>query len=240
MSVRVFDPRPEAPNAAYQPLAPGGWSARRRQPPVPGILESFLFPFRGEALKWWILTTVVPLTGFLVPGLILHIIRQTAAGDDVMPDWPDWGNLLTRLVEGLATLALAVPPALLSAGAWWLVPDEPGTLHLLFLPLVAAVSLLSYCLWQIALGATAVYDDWSFALRVDLHLRAIAKCWDSILRLFVLRVFLLGAVILALASFAAPPILLIATPFLTLSSAHFIGLTFRERKEAMDIVYLYA
>ncbi len=117
---------------------------------------------------------------------------------------------------------------------------------------MAAVAVLIYPLllavWMIALGATAVYDDMSISLRVDLHFRALGTCWKSVLGIFVrLFVFALlaAAVSVAFAPDPSSPSNLVVTAlpaiviqvYVALDVAHMIGLTFRRHGRALAAIY---
>ncbi len=234
------------------------------------FLDAMGYPFRGlgshlyfaylALMAVFTLLSFIPVVGcliplfsilvaLLIPGLLFAIIRTTAAGDNELPDWPDFTEISDRLGEVFATL-LVMATALLPAAAllWYsdcsiaafrnLSGKGPACLGLLTFGL-----LIGFVLAVPAFGATGTYSSAWLSFRVDLHVRAlIAGGEDSVqvvLFLFILTVLSQGTELLFQATV---PLLgsLLAKALDTYTSfvgAHMIGLLFRRHANAMDSIY---
>lgn len=258
---------PEEPPLAASPddRPDAGSSSAAKSSMTPVLrIAPLLYPFRGTALVALLLLIAFPVatTFFGIFGIgvfflaalfasavtamvIFEIIRQTAAGGDTLRGTPDPLDLAPRSMELLATYVLGLIPMILATGATFLLMEAAKGIagdfgSALVSPLIFAIDLLCLGLWLMALGATAIYDDWSFAVRADLHLKAVWKCKTAGLAFIVRNVVVLAVMGLTIAV-AGPfkPLLMLASPFyLILANAHFVGLLFRENESTLTAIYL--
>ena len=245
-------------------VRPTGPSDRRRRQAVArpySLADALTYPFRRSGALMFAATLVsmvvvgwigrwgiglMPLAlglGFwsLLVGLQFKIVRQTAEGDDEVPDWPDyldWGERLPDLLSYMFVSLLQVAPAAI----YLLVNRER-----LLAPSAAFWGGCALLLWlgtagsTMAFGAAGAHGPGE-ALRVDRHLRGfLAGGADAVWT--VNAVFGIGALVFLLrAALDDVPIAGAAVggvlgAYWTFVSAHLIGLLFRRRHDALATIY---
>lgn len=219
-----------------------------------GFLASFAFPLRGFALIALVILTilpVIPIFGGLIsmivlPTMIFEVIRETTRGSDRLSQSPQFGGFFGHVGEILCVFAAGIIPSILFSVVGLAIAGVELTEEhpLIGIAWVLAISCLCICLWLMTLGAIAIYERWTLAFRPDLHIRAFLMCGRPAL-VFMLQLFLLGVLVVlagrvAFAASAAMGLLaaLMAAPFVMLASVHFVGLLYRQRREALNWVYL--
>ncbi|HVT61483.1 MAG TPA: B-box zinc finger protein [Thermoanaerobaculia bacterium] len=259
------------PLAAAAPASvPAARRAAARTRPY-GWRDALGYPVRGQGgYAFWAALALLPafalvrgvrvpglglLTGvflllvfFLFPGMLYAIARHTAAGNDELPDWPDYSETGDRLHELLTLFGLAVvaiiPAALLLRLGGCLRPELGGGWRAAcWLPLAVGV-IPGLALAVPAFGALAVYEGgWVLLARLDLHFRALrAAGADGLRTVALIYLFLVAGELLALL-FHALPLLggfleagaIVYTLFV---GAHLVGWMFRRHQPALDAVYM--
>jgi hypothetical protein len=146
------------------------------------MLEDGLsYPIRGD----WIgriviggilgLLTVLVIPAFLVVGYLVRVLEETVAGDEVPPEFTDWGGLLSKGAVGtLITLAYTVLPVVVYAVVVGVVSGTGGALGgdvgafvgvlglLLTLAFIPVLFLVYYAV-PAALSAYAARGEWGAA-----------------------------------------------------------------------------
>ncbi len=157
------------------------------------IADALRYPFRGAGrfmLPAYVATltvagfvpgcgiVVAALVALLLPGLLFEIVRTTAAGDDVLPDWPDFSDPFARFKEWLWLMAIAVVAALPALFLFRVTGCDASRLLLgdgrgaCWLALFGGLALgLLFAVF--ALGATGCYSSGWLVWRLDLHLQAM-------------------------------------------------------------------
>ena len=226
------------------------------------LQEALLYPFRGlGGYVYWSYVALLaigtlPFLGCIVlvfqiiifltlPGLLFSIVRTSAAGETELPDWPDWSDLGERFFEWFgAVLAflVALAPAivavgLIGCGAEEFVAGAPRCSLALGGGLIVGAAL-----WIPAFGAVAVtFSPW-WALRIDLHIRALSAVGADAWKTYGLLVALLIARLL-LAMISGPiPILgnlidIAIGAYTLFVGAHLIGVMFRRHAAILDAIY---
>ncbi len=201
---------------------------------------SYLMP--GIGLLAWSFGFLVFL---LMPALVFAIVRQTTRGDNELPDWPDFSETWPNLGRFVAVVLVVAAPVALAFfvarcdGADLLGPGGGGRCVLaLLLGLLCGVSL-----GVLALGAAAHYETAWAALRVDLHLRALAACggdaWKTIALVTGIGAagqaasFLLSSLPLAGGILESA-----ASTYGLFTGAHLVGLLYRWHEAGLDEIYL--
>lgn len=200
---------------------------------------------------------------YFVPSIMFGIVRSTARGENTLEELPKFFDFGPRFGDLFTYILLCLIPAVVVVGGVFLamaaslVPElrQPVVLAAI-LGAFLLCSLLFFGIWAVGLGATAVYQDIAFTIRVDLHLRALLKCWKSVAAMFAWFVLLLlgGALASSVALAVLAPDLdltspspgLAATlpaavlgPYYLLEGSHLVGLLFRRQKEELASIYLY-
>jgi hypothetical protein len=255
------------------PAAPATTPERRRAMALAApysFTDALRYPFRGAG-GWLFGTYVVLLIAFalveslpfgcagtvllrafiaiLFPGLLFAIVRQTAAGDDELPDWPDIHETGERLREILAFFVIGflmlLPAAVCLRLGGCGVEDflRRGPHSLLCWLLLALGIALGLVLAIPAIASQALYQDLLSSFRADLHARAFAAGGtDSLATLGLVSGLLLAGQLVAVALSGMP--LLghalegAATAYALFTGAHAIGLLARRHAAAFDAIYL--
>ena len=226
------------------------------------LQEALLYPFRGLGgyVYWSYVALLVigglPVLGCIVfvfqiiifltlPGLLFAIVRTSADGETELPDWPDWTDFGERFFEWfgaiLAFLVSMVPAIaavlILGCGAEEFIQGAARcSLGL------AAGLIVGAAIWIPAFGAVAVtFSPW-WALRIDLHVRALLAAGPEAWKIFGLLAVLMTARVLVTMILAPVPILgsivQIAIGAYTLFlGAHLIGILFRRHANTLDSIY---
>lgn len=226
------------------------------------LQEALLYPFRGlGGYVYWsyvalLLIGTLPFLGcivfifqiiifFTLPGLLFAIVRTSAKGDTELPDWPDWSDYGERFFEWFGAMLaffVALLPAiaavmLLRCGAEEFIAGTARCSLALGGGLIVGAAL-----WIPAFGAVAVtFSPW-WALRVDLHARALLEVGNDAWKTFALLALLMAARLLASLILAPVPlvgnVVQIAIGAYTLFvGAHLIGLLFRRHADTLDAIY---
>jgi hypothetical protein len=237
-----------------------------------GWIDALAYPLRGRgAYALWAYLAIIAVfsvvenvftyggcfTGLprlvltaLVTPFLFDIARTTAAGENELPDWPEWEpwGVFKKVVLLWAVAIVSLFPAygLMAAAGCGFTDFLAGAGSLLAcLGLLGLGLLLSMMVWLLAFGATATYESpWLF-FRLDLHARAGWAAGADLLIATALNGALLAAVpalTAALAIFVHPIASDLASQAVTLYalllSAHLAGVIFRRHPDAMDAVYL--
>lgn len=262
------------------PLATGrvttSTEARRKQAierPY-SLAQAFLYPVRGEGSGvFWsyvalmvifaIPPLLIPLTGclllipeiliaLLIPRLLFTIVRETADGDDELPDWPEF-DFWARLGDAMTFVAIIVVSCL---PAWALfsltdcagfglltIPGEPVPQGPSCWPPLIFGFFLSVLLWIPIFGAPSVFDSLWLLPRLDLHARAllVAPIEAGFISLLLASLLVLGYFLAF--GFASIPLiggavavgLLVYTLF---TGAHLVGVYFRRHNQRLERLYL--
>jgi hypothetical protein len=231
-----------------------------------GLQDALAYPFRGlGGYVYWAYVIlliifmaigIVPGGGCLIlifqllilltlPGLLFSIVRTSSRGDVELPDWPDWTDVGERLFEWfgamLAFLAAMIPAVvavlILGCGTQeFLEGTNRCSLGL------AGGLILGAAIWIPAFGSVALtFSPW-WALRIDLHVRALFEVGAAAWKTFGLLVALLAARVVASWILAPIPVLgaaiQIAIGIYTLFlGAHLIGLLFRRHADTLEAIY---
>jgi hypothetical protein len=237
-----------------------------------GWLDAFAYPLRGHgAYALWSYIAAITLfvifeelfeyggclTGLprlmiacLVPPFLFDIARTTAAGDNELPDWPEWDfwGILKKLALAWAVGFVSLLPAggLLAAAGCGFGDLIAGAGSLLACLLLLGIGLVvAMMLWLLAFGSTAAYETpWLF-FRLDLHARAGWAVGPDLLIATLLNGLLLAVVpglSVVLTVLVHPVASGIVSPALTLYmlllSAHLAGVIFRRHPDALDAIYV--
>lgn len=252
------------PLAADAPgTAPALARARRLGRPY-GLADAFRYPFRGlgvytlPALTLWLAAGIFfggladfilrLLLALILPGFLFEIVRQTAEGEDQMPDWPDASEPFARFAEigrWLLVLGVAVAPAWLAMRATGCNLEPYLWTHSRAFCLVALFGALAFgfLLGVFALGASAVHDSTWLAGRLDLHLEALfGPAGRDAVGTALLIAALLAAARLAGAVLAYLPIVgavvsAIVTIYALFLGAHLVGRLFLRHARTLDPLY---
>jgi len=237
-----------------------------------GWFEALAYPLRGHgAYALWAYLLVIAIfvvvenvfkyggcfTGLprlivsaLVTPFLFDIARTTAAGENELPDWPEWDPwpVFKKVVLMWAVALVSLFPAygLLAAAGCGFTDFLASAGSLLACVLLLGIGLLlSMMVWLLAFGSTAVYETpWLF-FRLDLHARAGWAAGPDLLIATLFNGVLLALVpglTVALAIFVHPIAADLAsqgvTLYAVLLSAHLAGVIFRRHPDAMEAIYL--
>ena len=253
-----------------QPATTPALRRATRQAAAYGFADALGYPFRGLGLYLYVgyivLVFLLRLLGFLpgigclagiyllviaflVPGLLFAIVRTTAAGENELPDWPDFTEVGERLREVFSALLVVLTSLVPAAALLWLAGCDLRS----FLDVsargagcwvaLAAGLLAAFVLAVPGFGATGTYSSPWLSFRLDLHLRALAAGGrDSVEIIGFLFAFSVLSQVLELV-FAFVPLVgsIAATALDTYSSfvgAHLLGLLFRRHAAEMDRIYV--
>lgn len=252
------------PLDAEAPVATNAYQRERRLDRPYGFADALRYPFRGLGrylVPVWVATlfaagllgtaaslVVHAIVALLVPGLLLEIVRTTAAGEDELPDWPDYAEPIARFGELLCFFLIA---AVTLAPVW----VAARLAHLSLLDLLAgragagAAALLlaalgvGLCLGVFAFGSSGAYASGWLGFRIDLHLEALLspagppglRAAGIVLGLAALRL-LLGALLAPLPLLGGLVSDTLGAYALVLA-AHFVGLLFRRHRATLDAIY---
>ncbi|MEM9556191.1 MAG: hypothetical protein AAGC60_18175 [Acidobacteriota bacterium] len=248
--------------AASPPQSPAEAGTETYQDSEPvSLLRAITYPLRGTAGLAMIPLGIVLLLGLgclgllilpLFTALLFEVVRQTLAGGDTLRGLPELSAIGARLGEFFAYLAIGFVPSVVASAASSLLPavfeSESVALAVVAVPLVLAVNLVCFLLWNLALGALVTFGQWSLLFRYDLHFKALVRvvpaATDYLVRVGALLVFVLLTAMLIPVLDALPGMtpfafaLLVAIPvYLLFAGAYFIGLLFRENAEELSRVY---
>lgn len=224
--------------------------------------DALLYPFRGLGgyVYWSYVALMVigglPVIGCFVfvfqilifltlPGLLFSIVRTSAEGQTELPDWPDWTDFGERFFEwfgAILAFLVALVPAVVAVLILRCDAQE-------FLDGVARCSLalgggliLGAAIWIPAFGAVAVtFSPW-WALRIDLHIKALLAVGGDAWKVFGLLAALMTARVLISMSLSQIPILgsiieIAIGAYTLFLGAHLIGILFRRHAETLEIIY---
>lgn len=197
------------------------------------------------ALSGLMLALVVWL---LVPGLLFEIVRTTAEGATELPDWPDVGELWSRVREwvsflGAALVAIAPIPfsfRIFDVSATAFLSGQGGARGWIALAVGVALGLL---LALFAFGATGAYGSGWLWFRLDLHLEAwLGKAGGDALIVAGLgaSIFLAGQLagaVLGRVPIAGAVIEHALSGYALFTGAHLVGLVFRRHAAVLDPIY---
>jgi hypothetical protein len=260
------------PVAAHVPATSAAVSVERARQAPYGWSDAFFYPLRGKGgnifgvflacllvlgiLSFIPLLGIVPgcfiwvLVGIvflLWPGTLFAVVRTTAAGDNELPDWPDFNEVGDRLGELFGFLLIAamafLPGYLLlrlfgcGAGA-----DSGGLCFLL----LAVACLVAVTLWIPSFGAVGIYRSNWLALHLNLHFRAIAAgqrdFWITVLvtgLLILVGQFLsFAAFLFFFGSFIGLIVSAGVGMYAWLTGSHLVGLWFRRHAAELEAIYL--
>jgi len=185
--------------------------------------------------------------GLLLPGLLCAVVRATAAGDDEVPDWPDYTYIQERVGEiwGMAAVAAvsALPVALLLLLGGCDIRAFPYATHGRCLLLLLPAGFAGVVLGFPACGAVAYcWSPW-VALRLDLHRRALAACGRDVLKAGGLFYATLVCSLLAVALLDKVPVVGALAGnsldlYVLLVGAHLVGLVVRRHEADFEAIYL--
>lgn len=227
------------------------------------LLDALRYPFRGAGrymLPAYVATltvagivpgcglVVAALVALLLPGLVFEIVRTTAAGDDVLPDWPDYTDPFPRFKEWLWLTSIAVVGALPTIFLFRVTGCDAtqlllgGGRGLCWLALLAGLALgLLFAVF--ALGATGCYSSGWLAWRLDLHLQALlSPVGASALATAGLVALLLVASQLAAIALRGLPLVgalveQAISGYALFLGPHLVGLLFRREAARLDPLY---
>lgn len=246
------------------PAATNAYARRRALDRPYGLRDALRYPFRGLGRYlvpvWAVWLTVGGLLGalgglvahaliaLLLPGLLFEIVRTTAAGDDQLPDWPDYAEPFRRLAE----IAQALGIGAVVAAPVWIAARFAGVSPLALLtghPGAGGVALLlgalgvGLSLGVFAFGATGTHESGWLWFRLDLHLEALLSkagpqglATVGLVLLLTATRILLGALLTPL-PWVGPLIHHALGGYALVLSAHFVGLLFRRQRETLDEIY---
>jgi hypothetical protein len=180
-----------------------------------------------------------------LPGLLFSIVRTSAEGQTELPDWPDWTEFGERFFEWFgAILAFLVALAPAVAAVLILRCDVQE-----FVDGAARCSLalgggliLGAAIWIPALGAVAVtFSPW-WALRIDLHVKALLEVGSDAWKVFGLLAALMTARVLVSMGLSQIPILgfiieIAIGAYTLFLGAHLIGILFRRHAATLEKIY---
>ncbi len=211
-----------------------------------------LFVILENVFKYGSCLTGLPrvmLTGLVTP-FLFDITRTTAAGENELPDWPEWDvwGIVKKTVLAWAVAVVSLLPAggLLAAAGCGFGDLLAGAGSLLACLLLLGLGLvLAMMIWLLAFGSTAAYETpWLF-FRLDLHARAGWAVGTDLLIATLFNGLLLAVVpglAVALGLFVHPIAADLASQAVTLYaillSAHLAGVIFRRHPDAMDAIYV--
>lgn len=201
-----------------------------------------------------LVTRVVGILVFLLmPRFLFSIANSTARGHDELPDWPDfdfWELIRSALLFVFASLLCLLPLAgflyLVGGGALGMMAGGPIYDDAAFLPLLAALAagfFIGVALWVPTFGATALFDTFLAAFRLDLHVRAM----------LVAPAEMLGTTVLLAALFVTYSVLPVLLGFIPLVGwiaahavavyalfvgAHLVGVYFRRHWGRLEELYM--
>ena len=179
----------------------------------------------------------------LVPGALFAIARTTAAGDNELPDWPDFSAFGQRLVEIFDFVVIGIIAGLPLFGLLKLAECtrvDQWALHCI-VPLTLGW-LIAMMLWVPAFGAVAVFQEPWLALRLDLHVKALVGGGGELILTAVLATVLvvLGQVLSLVLAFV-PLVGMIASAAAGMygwfTAAHLVGLFYRRRHDDLALIY---
>jgi hypothetical protein len=235
--------------------------------------DALLYPVRGigglafwSVVALWAVLTVVggaPLLGIagmmgglllglvlllLLPAFLFSVTATTAAGEDELPDWPDF-DFFALSGSALLFLAVALFCLLPAAALLALAGCGPGTFLAgeaswgLCLAALVAGMVAAVALWVPAFGATARYQTpWLF-FRLELHLRAVAAAPQEYLQVVgLVGGLMVAGQVLGLALGALPLLGKVLGDAVQLYAlflgAHLVGVWFRRHPAALEAAYL--
>ena len=159
---------------------------------------------------------------------------------------PRFGDLFAYLVLSLIPGAATFLASFFMKGILLADQESITEVFLLVTGFVLVYPLL-VGLWAMGLGATAVFQDFKIPIRIDLHFRAFARCWKSVIgMLFQLFLILIGGGILMtiLLEGSNPRNQLIAAlpaigivSYLFVEGPHLLGLVFRRHRDKLAAIY---
>ncbi len=224
--------------------------------------DALLYPFRGlGGYVYWSYVALlvigrIPIIGCIVfvvqililltlPGLLFSIVRSSAEGETELPDWPEWMDFGERFFEWFGAI-LAFLVALVPAVAAVLILRCDAQE---FLDGVARCSLalgggliLGAAIWIPAFGAVAVtFSPW-WALRIDLHIKALLEVGSDAWKVFGLLATLVTARVLVSMTFSQIPVLgsiieIAIGAYTLFLGAHLIGILFRRHADTLETIY---
>ena len=225
------------------------------------LVASLLVVKGSPAVGLIALLNLIPM--WCMPAIVLEVIRSTAHGSNTLEELPNFFEFGPRLGDFFSVALANLVPFLVALVLFFSVgitglalslDGSAGGVGVVGLVLLAA-HLIILGILPMGLGAAATYDDWMLPVRVDLHLKAVFKCWKPILgiyfRLYV--VMILGALALFGLSTQLPDpdpnspstVILALLPFLAFSGylaldgLHLIGLVFRRHETTLADIYVY-
>lgn len=230
------------------------------------LRQAFLYPLRGNGiylyaatlgtlLVLWLLKRLPFLIGLIgslfslffwlvLAGLVLRIVRSTAAGDNELPDWPDINefeervkDLLTWLAVGLLP-ALALMPVLFSLG----IEDIFAAPRFSFWLTVTGSLWIGSAFGVMAFGAAGVFSRRK-VFSLHRHVQAfLATGSDAIV--ITNMVFGVGMIVVALRIFLAVMVPLLGGALSSTLGAywllvvpHLSGVLFRRHTPIMEAIY---
>lgn len=240
---------------------------RTRKAPY-ALYEAFFYVFRGRGiyvigsylavLAVLAIVGFVPVVGalagcfslvfvamvlFLVPGTLTMIVRDTAAGENELSEWPDFSDFSERFSEVAGFLITA------------LIAGLPLVLMLKLGECLDTVSLGTHCwlilfggwflamaLWVPSFGAISVLHNNFLAFRLAGHARVLARFGAEfwVIVLFSTILIVAGQVV-SLFAMAIPFFGLAASAAAGMygwfTAAHFIGIFFRRNTKELGEIY---
>jgi hypothetical protein len=184
----------------------------------------------------------VGLVLFLVPGTLYAIVRTTERGGNQLPDWPDliidFGDRVAEIFGFLLTLLISCLPLVLLLKLSGCTRSFAADCWVMIL----VGWFLALVLWSPAFGAIAVFHNNWLALRVDLHIKAIARMGPDLwIAAFLSTILITVGQVLSLFVAMAPVVGLIlaaaAGMYGWFTAAHLVGVLFRRHHSVLEEIY---
>jgi len=258
------------PLAADGPATTGALASHRRRFSAYTWSEAFLYPFRGSgAYVFWTFPAVIvllsiitqlPIVGllagciqllallavlFILPGALFAIVRETARGENELPEWPDlseFGERLSEVFEFILVAMVALIPTGLLVRVIGCTDQASFTAFCWIVGGLASV--VSIAIWLPAFGSVGAFRSFFLSFRFDLHARAVAACPGIFSRILAaaLALVLVGQAV-AFALLLVIPMLGIAVSAVVglyswFTIAHLVGLWFRWHQDELREIYL--
>ena len=232
------------------------------------LRQAFAFVFRGRGLyvfgSYLVALVVLAILGLLpvvgvgagcfsavfvlsvlllVPGMLAKIVRDSAAGENELSDWPDlseFGERFGEIVGFVLSGLLAALPLVLALKLGGCV--EGGTFGAHCWLVLFGGWFLTMALWIPAFGAVSLSHNNFVALRLDGHLKVLAR-FGSELWLIVLlaTVLVVAGQVLSIMLSGVPLIGLVGSAAVGMygwfTAAHLIGIFFRRNARELRNIY---
>lgn len=237
-----------------------------------GLAEALGYAFRGAGGQVYLafvatltvldfVATLLPLVGgcivgipwalilLILPAFLFRIANSTAQGNDELPDWPHpdvWDLFRAALLFAFVVFVCLLPMFLFlqvpGCGPIAILSGTSADLGICLLAMALGL-LVAVAMWIPAFGAVSLYDTFLAALRIDLHLRALAVApRELVVTVPLLALLLLGRVVMPTLLGFLPWIGAIlghaVVGYTLFTGAHLVGLYFRRHWSELEELYL--